>query len=237
MANRPIYIPETNGEVGVKEMFVEFKWFPGMAVVQKQKSIESLHEAAINDGISPILEISSKSKDELGVSLSAFNLQITTKKHKKTFTVETAFQGSKVFERGGPFTDLLTGTSKEAKKDIRLKESGGLMAFEFFGSLFPLRPKTFFYDWLYINALNQNEKYREKVLSYCGFTDIEFNPKKSINCQAYSAALFVSLERSGKLNAALKTPETFLDVAECAYDKKEQQQTESGAQAVQGTLV
>ncbi|PCH58878.1 MAG: hypothetical protein COC14_00160 [Burkholderiaceae bacterium] len=237
MATRPVFIPDVNGDVGVKEKLMDFEWFPGLAVVQKQKSIESLHGAAINAGISRLLEISSKSEETLGVNLSAFNLQITTKRNKKVFTVETAFQGSKVFEQGGPFTDLLMGTSKEAKKDIRLKESGDLKEFEFFGSMFPLRPRTFFYDWLYINALNQNEKYKDEVLSYRGFTDIEFNPKKSINCQAYSVALFVSLERSGKLKAALKTPEMFLDAVENAYNKKERQQTESGSQAVQGTLV
>ena len=237
MATRPVYIPETNGVVGVKEAFMKFEWFPGLAVVQKQKSIASLHGAAINTGISSLLEISSKSKEMLGVNLSAFILQIITKKNKKVFTVETAFQGSKVFERGGPFTDLLTGTSKEAKKDIRLKESGDLKGFEFYGSPFPLKPRTFFYDWLYINALYQNENYRKEVLSYGGFTDIEFNPKKSINCQAYSVALYVSLERSGKLKAALRTPEAFLGVVEGEYNKKEQQKTKSGAQAVQGTLV
>ena len=237
MASRPVYIPQTNGEIGVKEVFMEFEWFPGMALVQKQKSIESLHEAAIKDGLYPLLEISSKSKDRLGVNLSAFNLQITTKKHKKILTVETAFQGSKVFERGGPFSDLLMGTSKEAKKDIRLKESGNLKAFEFFGNVFPLKPHTFFYDWLYINAFNQNESYKKEVLGYSGFTDIEFNPKKSINCQAYSAALFVSLIRSGKLKTALRTHDEFLRTVENEYTRKEQQKTQSGAQAVQGTLL
>lgn len=237
MATRPVFIPEENGDIGVKEVLMDFEWFPGMAVVQKQKSIESLHEAAINTGISPLLEISSKSKDMLGVNLSAFNLQIITKRNKKVFTVETAFQGSKIFERGGPFTDLLMGTSKEAKKDIRLKESGNLQGFEFFGSAFPLKPRTFFYDWLYINALNQNERYREKVLNYRGFTDIEFNPKKSINCQAYSVALFVSLERSGKLKTALRTPVIFLEVVEDEYNKKEQNNRQAGVQAIQGILV
>lgn len=237
MATRPVFIPEKNGDIGVKEILMDFEWFPGMAVVQKQKSIESLHEAAINIGISPLLEISSKSKDMLGVNLSAFNLQIITKKNKKVFTVETAFQGSKVFDKGGPYTDLLTGTSRDAKKDIRLKESGNLREFEFFGNKFPLKPRTFFYDWLYINALNQNISYRENVLSFCGFTDIEFNPKKSINCQAYSAALFVSLEKSGKLITALKSPEYFLKVVEDEYNKKEQNNRQAGVQAIQGILV
>jgi hypothetical protein len=75
MANRPVYIPKLNYELpGVITKDVEFKWFPGMSKSQKQKSITSLHEAAIDLDISPILEISSKSEIELGVELSAFNL-------------------------------------------------------------------------------------------------------------------------------------------------------------------
>ena len=99
MAIRPVFVPVFNGGIGVVEKQIDFKWFPGMAVVQKQKSIESLHEAARNDRVSSLLEISSKSKNDLGVKLSAFNLNIITKKNKKVFSVETAFQGSKVFER------------------------------------------------------------------------------------------------------------------------------------------
>lgn len=231
MASRPVFVPVSNDEIGVTEKLIEFKWFPGMAVVQKQKSIESLHEAARNNGVSSLLEISSKSKIELGVKLSAFNLNITTKKNKRVFTVETAFQGSKVFERGGPYTDLLEGTSREAKKDIRLKESGNLVGFRFFGKDFDLKPRTFFYDWIYINALNQDECLREEVLNYRGFTDIEFNPKRSINCQAYSIALFISLEKSGLLQDALTSPEDFLEIVKKEYNKKSETQT------VQGVLV
>jgi len=145
--------------------------------------------------------------------------------------VETAFQGSKVFEKGGPYTDLLEGTSRDAKKDIRLKESGNLIGFRFFGKDFPLKPRTFFYDWLYINALNKDEYLREEVLNYNAFTDIEFNPKKSINCQAYSVALFISLEKSGLLKDALTTPDDFLEVAKNEYSEG------TSTQAVQGVLV
>lgn len=52
-------------------------------------------------------------------------------RESKSFSVETAFQGSKVFEKGGPYVDLLNGTSRDAKKDMRLKESGNLIEFLF----------------------------------------------------------------------------------------------------------
>lgn len=43
-----------------------------------------------------------------------------------------------------------------------------------------------------------------------GFTDIEFNPKKTINCQAYAAALFVSLSKRGILHNAIHSRDNFL---------------------------
>jgi hypothetical protein len=46
---------------------------------------------------------------------------------------------------------------------------------------------------------------------YAGFTDIEFNPQRSINCQARSAALFLSLMKRGDLESALHTPTAFND--------------------------
>lgn len=213
MAERPVYIPRYKGNLLVETQYVEFVWFPGLAPSQRKKSVASLHEAVITGkvGLRP-LEVSSKSEESLGVALSAFNLKVVTEKYKREFTVETAFQSSKKFEKGGPFKDLLYGSSIAAKKDSRLKESGRLLAFEFFGEEWPLEPKTFFYDWLYLNALNKNEWTKERLNEYDSFTDIEFNPEKSINCQAYSVALYMSLKGRGLLKDALVNKQSFLDV-------------------------
>jgi hypothetical protein len=218
MASRPIYIPCISKCLGAKEQIINFKWHPGMAISQKQKSISELHEFAFKEGIERVLEISSKSKVLLGVQLSAFNLLITTKVKKEKFTVETAFQSSKVFEKGGPYKDLLGMNSILAKRDQRLKTSGNLIKFNFFGVEFPLEPKTFFYDWIYINALCQNNDIALDLINYNAFSDIEFNPRKSINCQARSAALYVSLKKNGKLQEALKSPSDFLRILSDYYD-------------------
>lgn len=213
MAERPIYIPSYDSELFVKTILVEFTWHAGMAPSQRKKSVAELHESAINNDICrQPLEISSKSLVDLGVQLSAFNLTVKTKKHGNIFTVETAFQSSKVFQNGGPYKDLLYGTSLEAKRDARLKESGELIAFEFFGERWPLEPKTAFYDWLYLNALRENQAAIADLDDYDAFTDIEFNPKKSINCQAYSVALFKSLDGRGVLDDALESMESFLNL-------------------------
>lgn len=221
MAIRPVYVPRNDGILGVEKKDIEFKWFPGMSKSQKQKSIDSLHKEAEKIGVSSLLEISSKSKDEIGIKLSAFNLQIKTQIYKREFSVESAFQGSKVFQNGGPYIGLLNKTSREAKKDIRLKNSGKLIKFRFYNQDFPLKPITLFYDWLYINALILNESLVKDVIKYSGFTDIEFNPMKSLNCQAYSAALYVSLYFSSLLDDSLKSPDKFLNVLANVYEQKE----------------
>ncbi len=144
----------------------------------------------------------------LGISLSAFNLNLTNE--SKTFSVECAFQGSKVFENGGPYTDLFDKTSREAKKDERLKTSGALIQFQYFNKNYPLEPKDLFYNWLYINALSQNKELAKQLLCYDSFSDIEFNPQKSINCQAKAAAAFVGLSTQHILSEALSSSENFL---------------------------
>ena len=156
--------------------------------------------------------MSSKSHEELGIALSAFNLTFTTIKYNRTTSVECAFQGSKVFEHGGPFFDIFDMTSREAKKDERIRSSGRLIGFRFFGVEWELEPQTAFYDWLYINALKKLPHLTEQLLDYPAFTDIEFNPERSINCQAYSVALYISLHKRGLLEKAISSKEAFLHI-------------------------
>ena len=105
MANRPVFIPIFNKEQLFKEINIEFKWNAGFAVVQKQKNIQALHENAKNENLFPLLEVSTKSSELLGQRLSAFNLQIETEEFGK-ISIESAFQGSKVFEKNLQFTDI-----------------------------------------------------------------------------------------------------------------------------------
>ncbi len=213
MANRPVYVPFITGKSFVITYATEFEWFAGMSKSQKQKSIVSLHKAALTrENINNPLEISSKSLNPLGVQLSAFNLMIENKDKGTSFSVENAFQAGKVFENGGPYLDLLHKTSREAKTDVRLKDSGRLIKFSSNGNDWPLEPLTVFYDWIYINALHRQKHLADQLLSYDAFTDIEFNPVKSINCQAYSAALYVSLVNRNLLDEALLTPKSFITI-------------------------
>jgi len=204
VANRPIFTPNFSGFPYVDTVDIAFKWYPGFSKSQIQKSIASLHAAAEKlHKIAPILEISSKSTLQLGVSLSAFNLSLKTSDGQR-MSVECAYQGSKVFENGGPYHELYAVSSREAKTDERLQHSGKLVAFNFCGEDFPTEPKTAFYDWLYMMALFQKERdFLKEFEGFQGFSDIVFNPKRSINCQARAAALFVALSQNGVMDAQL----------------------------------
>ena len=196
----------------VARVLIDFVWFPGLSISQKQKSIKSLHGSALqNRSIQKILEISSKSESDEGVNLSAFNLSFKTPSGGQA-SVEVIFQGSKVFSGGGPFVDIYEKTSREAKKDYRLSESGQLIGFQYGATQWPLDPQTAFYDWLYLSAVNRNKDLTRALLEYEAYSDIEFNPAKSINCQAYSAALYKALVKRQLLSQALASPVDFLRI-------------------------
>lgn len=208
MASRPVFIP-LKGFPFVKEVMVEFKWHAGFSVSQKQKSIVEFHEAIDTLGLGKSsLEVSSKSSLEIGTSLSAFNLKVELA-NGQYVAIENIFQAAKIFEHGGPFKDLLKATPLEAKRDIRLKESGDMLGFRGKEGDWPLEPKTLFYDWIYINALHRQSELASAVLEFDSFTDIEFNPAKSFNCQARSVSLYLALSKSGQLQSLLDDPNKY----------------------------
>lgn len=223
MAVRPVFIPTREGEALVDIVNVDFSWSPGLAVSQKQKSIAALHDgyAQMSPG-AKILEVSSKSPDALGVQLSAFNMGVGSL-GGQFISVESLFQSSKVFTDSGtlrgPFRELMRKAPKEARRAELLKTLGRLAHFSFQPTearepvIWPLEPKTAFYDWLYLNAL-YHSPCKEQVLNYSAFTDIEFNPMKSVNCQAYSVALWCALRQRQLLTAAIPPRDAFIALIE-----------------------
>ncbi len=182
MANRPAW--SVDGDFVIKQSF-EFEWNGGFAVSQKRKNINNLHNEIKNKTNGKALEISTKSEVGLGEKLSAFNLKL------EGYVLENVFQSSKVYANGGPYLDLLEVEPKEAKRDERHTTSGALKCFEYKEHIWELEPKTMFYDYIYlVSIFNTFEKSELiELLEYDWFTDIEFNPSKSINCQARTVAL------------------------------------------------
>ena len=211
MARRPVFVPDSDKPY-VSEVSLDFEYFPGSSIQQKQRSVASLHASYVaRFPSSRVLEVSSKSERDIGVQLSAFNLMI---EHpgRGSYSVECAFQASKVFLHGGPFVDLFNASRLAAKTDRRLRESGELVGFRYLTDQFPLDPKTYFYDWLYASALCRHDKLVEQVMMFDAFTDIEHNPERAINCQARTVAKVVGLARAGLLADALQSPRAFLEL-------------------------
>lgn len=222
MAQRPVFIPTTPERGWVETVLVQFQWHAGFSRQQKQLSIASLHASYTDSkSVTPrILEISRSSPSPLGAQLSAFNLKITLPDSDQRISVEAAFQGSKVFDTGGPYQDLYLEPAREAKRDPRLRISDNLIKFKFCNEDWPNLPRTAFYDWLYIQALLENPDLGKQVLGYDTFTDIEFNPARSFNCQARSAAMFKALMAAKIEVSTLRKKDEFLAL----YGKQEPEQ-------------
>jgi len=211
MANRPIFLSTNNPKQLFKEENIDFQFYNGFSVSQKLKSVKSLHQSANKLGFNNILEVSTKSNLKIGWALSAFNLMVEFE--DREISVESAFQGSKVFDGDIQYRDIYHKTSMEAKKDPRVRTSGNIIGFEFNGEFWENEPKTAFYDWLYINALySSNSDIINELSNYNIFSDIEFNPKKSINCQARTCAILVSLVKLDLFDEALSSKDRFIEI-------------------------
>ncbi len=209
MAQRLYFIAKPSYQGLIIEKTIEFTFFAGQSKSQKQKSMDSMISAirAVESG-GRILEVSTKSRTPLGTQLSGFQLEYFDKEQGKGIPVVNIFEGSKVFENGGPYRDLLHTTPIEAKRDERLLMSGKLLGFHYEGKEYTLQPRSLFYDWIYLHALNAHPEYHEEIFEYDIFTDIEYNMSKMFACQARSLAYFVSLYKCNLLNEALKDIES-----------------------------
>ena len=143
------------------------------------------------------LECSTQSTSTLGRSLSAFRLGFTTPKGR-LITVESAYQGSKVFEHGGPFQDIYDMKPAQAKKDERVRTHGRITAFHFFNRYMPCMPINAFYNWLYLSSLVRACPDAPTILErYDGFIDRFFHPTKGRACQAEAVSMVKGLHTHG----------------------------------------
>ena len=69
MATRPVFEVSLDNRYCIRKN-VEFEFFNGFSDKQKKRNIDSLHKAYLNkNSAKKILEISSKSEDELGIKI------------------------------------------------------------------------------------------------------------------------------------------------------------------------
>jgi len=206
MATRSVFYILDNSVV--REDF-DIKWFSGFALSQKQKNVESLHHALrerFSVELDRVLEVSTKSKTEIGRLLSSFNLKLKIKDIDYTF--ESVYQSSKVFQDGLFDTfqheEWMTLDGYEAKKQSQ-KIKLPLAEFRFNQRSFPLEPKTMFFDWLYITCIEQY-KLSFLISQYDYFTDIEFSPEKMVSTQAKALCKYKWLVEQNLVDEYLLDP-------------------------------
>lgn len=206
MAQRYVFISKSTYPY-YEKIYVSLDWFGGHALSQKRKCEIGLHQNFLAVYYNyKCLEISGASLMLLGNDLSAMNL--SKKTSQGLTTVESAFQSSRVYSDGerriGPFHEYLFAPGKESKKRVK-EASEGLISreYSFDGMTFyaPDYHISLFYDYLYMNALleEENQGVLESLLEggYNAFSDLA---TLSINSQARSAAIFVGLYLAGKLD-------------------------------------
>ena len=210
MALRRVYFISDNK---VKYHDFIIRWNGGFSIKQKQKNIEELHNCISEHfkiSKDKILEVSTKSKLDIGKSLSSFNLKI--KHNGISYPLECIYQASKVFKNvfeEYQIIEVLNMDPKSAKKRLSLEDHSNLIKFRCFDKDFPLEPMYLFYDWLYINAIKNIPNLIESLKKYTFFTDIEFNPDKSLNCQARTIVLYIWLVNNNKLEDYINNPKYF----------------------------
>jgi type I restriction enzyme M protein len=125
--------------------------------------------------------------------------------------VESVYHSSKVFEDGSCYEFLIDYSARDAKRFIRENVIGKreLKCYRYNGENIPLSPRTLFYDYIYIKALMQTPNLSKKLCDYDIFTDIEFNEKKGVNCQARACAIYSYMLRTGTVEKYMKSIKTF----------------------------
>ena len=122
MAIRPVFVVSLDNKFCIRKN-IEFTFFNGFSDKQKKRCIQSLHQAYLRQyADKKVLEISSKSEDELGVKLSAFNLMITAEDGTK-YSVESAFQAGKIFEHGGVWNSFTNTKYSLRNKSNKIRKS------------------------------------------------------------------------------------------------------------------
>ena len=119
---------------------------------------------------------------------------------------------SKVFEDETCFEFLKDCSPRDAKRYIRENGQKLLKCYRYEGKEIPLSTGTLFYDYIYICALMQNPDVSSALIEYDLFTDIEFNEKKGLNCQARACAIYSYMLRTGTVDKYMDSMASFATI-------------------------
>ena len=147
-----------------------------------------------------VLEISSRSGQMFGRTLSAMNLRAPDADGDRGTSVESVYQAAKCYGAGGP-AERPSPNGYEAKRiDRGRRAAGPLRGFEHQGTFWPAASGSAFYDRLWIRAtLAQHGDRLGDLTSHDAYSDQFHRPGQSVACQARSAAMLAGLDRARAL--------------------------------------
>lgn len=166
-------------------------WFTPLEV---PPFVEEHHDPAGAPADLHVLEISSRSDEPLGRSLSAMRLRAAD---ADGLPVESVYQAAKCYGDRGPDGSPLPNGFDAKRRDRERRAAGPLNGFEHAGAFWPATSGSAFYDHLWIKAAAAHPA--QGLHGYPAFSDQFHRPGRSVACQARAAAMLVGLDRAGKL--------------------------------------
>ena len=155
-----------------------------------------------------VLEISSRSPQELGRDLSAMNLRAAGDPRRRT--VEAVYQAAKCYGTGGPDTAYCESGYAAKRRDRERRRAGPLAGFEHEGLRWKTHTGSAFYDWLWTRSAlaSRGEALVARLQEYDAFSD-QFHRPGAVACQAKAAAIAAGMGIA-RLRAALEQPAAWL---------------------------
>ena len=163
------------------------------------------------------LEISSRSRDPLGLELSAMNLPAAGDPRRRS--VEAVYQAAKCYGGGGPDTPGCDSGYAAKRRDRERRRDGPLSAFEHQGRRWPTETGSAFYDWLWTRSAIERWGIEvvDRLQEYGAFSD-QFHHAGALACQAKTAAMAAGMGRA-RAQAAIESPEAWLRESRDAADR------------------
>ena len=152
-----------------------------------------------------VLEISSRSRDALGRSLSAMYLR----EPESGQPVEAVYQAAKCYGEGGP-AEVLDDGFRSKTRDRERALAGPLSGFQHKGTFWPIETGTQFYDRLWMLSARAAGV---GATDHDAFTDMFHRRGRSMACQARTMAMMQGMLRSRGLDV-LDDPVAFSDAVE-----------------------
>ncbi len=155
-----------------------------------------------------VLEISSRSSQQLGRDLSAMNLRAAGDPRGRT--VEAVYQAAKCYGDGGPDDAHCESGYAAKRRDRERRRAGPLAGFEHEGVRWRTDTGSAFYDRLWARSAlaGRGEAVVARLQEYDAFSD-QFHRPGAVACQAKAAAIAAGMGLA-RLRAALEEPAAWL---------------------------